>query len=787
MFNTGIPNVRPLKDTKSNEDKLSQVSYKLRGFGKRHWRMLHEFMISKKYEKNFINQIKVSFAKFKAMYTIDPLNKQNIIWIFKHFLTLNGQKLYSEFYDSILEVGYDMSLSYVKRTGGYDEKVFRLMNYFKRTDPQEWIPLRCFPTILFEKKRMDLAFVPLEGNYDLKEVRNTFFNYIYELDLKTLFIPPPDILYKVGNQLYNDGGVARKDYERPTSGYRAGFKYQYFLAQPLSPREVWLPDKFTKHNNLFLMTVCRQLLKKDATYPSPHIEETYERVRGKLFECIRFDVSGFGFQFPRVFLELMASVIQELYPCTDLDNQVADFIDILNSVKVECGFEVFFPPRGIGLGYYEDLKTLCMLALLKEFNPLSVYGDQGLMQSPTGLYAIPHLVQHDFIIKFDKVEFSSHLDGMVKWAGHSLSNTRLIKVKEISNALIGSLFCPTHWERKNSLFSFFEENKIFYKNNYKKLITIYNLIFGYEFYEDDLKNHFQEGGINPYGKLSIGETKLHVISKFMRPYEDTFFEAPYITPFKKRESKKYPLKENYNFQRQRQRSYSKAKNMPSEVMYYFNPRLEYNNVYKPHDRVIPDWADYLYMVNHGMSTGNFTYGLDIEKINDIASRYTFSPDPLRAAARGGYKILDLYHSSFFPLGREWTMVLEYLKTIQKRDLTYVNRNDLPQNVMLFEDPLYHNTNLFEYMVNKASVSKRKRSMISATSDDIMRSGIVKRLKESNSQNIGKGIIDTLSKTVTLTETVLNRFTEPDDYVNDYEDMDNMFIEGVDDLSTFEEN
>jgi hypothetical protein len=782
LFRGNLPSPAPLVNNKITEEKLKLIQYKIRGFGKRHWRQLSEFMKKENYEKTFFNHIKLSFCKFKVMKVIDPMNKNNILWIYKNFLTLEGQKLYSEFFDSMLEVGYDMSASYVNRMGGYPDKVWRLLSYFKNTSPTDWLPLRCFPSIIFEKRRMDLAFLPLEENYDLKEVRETFFNYIYELKVDKLFIPPPDILYKVGNQLYNDSGVVRKDYERPSQSVRCGFKYQYFLAQPLSPREIWLPDKFTKNNNLFFMTVCRQLLKQEDAYPSPNVEETWEKVKGKLLNVIRFDISGFGFQYPRVFLKLMTSVIEELYPCSELSEQANDLYSILDSVKVEHGMEIVFPPRGIGLGYYEDLKTLCMLALVKEFDPLSIYGDQGLFGGLSAYSAIPKLVQHDFVIKMDKVEFSSHLDGMVKWAGHSFTNNELIKVKTLSNAFIGSFFGETHWERKLNLISFYNENKTTYKFWLKRIYKLYNLIFGYEFFEGDVRGHFLEGGLNPNASLSSGETKVHLISEKMRPYSDNFFEAPYVTPFKKRSKKSYPRGVNKHFQEERQLGYLRVKPIDTFVRTYFNPRLEYNSEYKPSSRLIPDWADYLYLTNHGVSTGNFTFGLDTTKLSIIAQNYTFGQDPLRAAARGGYKILDIAHSSYYPLGREWSLVIEFLETLQKRDLTYVNRCDLPQTLFLSEDPLYYNSDLYSFLIQKSQSLKRPRSVLST--EYVPDDRVLKLLRENTSELLGRGIIDTLTSAVSVADFALETITPMEDVIDDYENFENNFI---DDYSSFIEN
>jgi len=715
---------------------------------------------------SFITHVQQSFCKFKLLQMIFPNQKKDLIWIFKNLLTLEGQKLYSDTYDMMLDINYERCQWYVHQIDPLEVIPVRdrLLKYFNNNDPQEWLPLRVFPPILFKKVRYDLSFLPLKEEYDLKEVRESFFKYIMGLNVKEIFIPPPDILYKVGNQLYNDSGVPKKDFEKATN-HRSGFLYQYFLAQPLSPREVWLPDKFIKHNNLFWMIIGRQLLKQSPVYPSSDITETWMRIRHLLEEgCLRFDISGFGFQFPRKLLSLMASVIEELYPTSHMISMAKDFDEILDSVKVEHRFEVHYPPRGIGLGYYEDIKTLVMLAILDKYNPISVYGDQGILR-PFCYEAIMDLQKHDFILKDDKVEYQSYdTFGGMKWGGAGMFPHMLKRTKDYSNPLIGAMFSQFHWERKASLQSLYEEDKMFYYMNLKKLCRFSNQIFGYEFFDGDLDLPFNLGGINPMGSDLYGVSSIFYISEFLKPYEDTLFEVPYLSPFHRGKQKAYPRGIARQFQKDRKACYHRPP-ISSDVYFYHRPRVTYTRQYKPKDKILPDWADLIFLCEYGSTTGNFFYGLDQEKLYSIFSQYNIVEDPLRAGARGGFKIIDYNYSRHQPVSREWLAVLDFLSNLDRRHLPYCPRVDVGLPPPIFgSDELYFSTNLYK-SVEKNIPLKRKRSV--AFSESSLYEKVKGVVKENILNSIHNGVITNLCDIVPVIEN--NMIDHGGDYLQDYED------------------
>jgi hypothetical protein len=386
---------------------VQHYCFLIRGLQRRNWVQVETKLTKMKCPRKLLSVLKASWTMFKVMRALRPRQSKNLVYIMKNFCTLEGQKIFDDCYEQYVEQPYETTINFYQNRG-YDSRYFRLAEYFYNEEDEWVIPMTLFPRINFEKSKMHLAFEPYELGPELvKEAHDRIFKYLMKLDVKRIFMPKADVLQKHGNQKYNDGGIVRYDYERPTISFDSSFKYQRFLTQPLTPREVWLPGKAIKQNNVFFMQLHRQFLKADPVYPSPDSEVNHERIKKYLKDgFLKFDISGFGFQYLRELLKIGNRCIQELYPCTTLDEQCEIFERILDNVKVEMPDGTFkYPQRGIGLGYYEDLKTIVMLALLDHLDPISVYGDQGLLP-PFALSFAEDLQKFQFIMNWEKIDLA---------------------------------------------------------------------------------------------------------------------------------------------------------------------------------------------------------------------------------------------------------------------------------------------------------------------------------------------------------------------------------------------
>jgi hypothetical protein len=639
----------------------------------------------------YLNLLKISFYKFKVIRMIYPKAGKDIIWIIKHLMTLEGQKYFDQFRELYLEIGPQSIRIMELIRPDMSHLVSRLGDYFLNTPMDFWVTKNYFPPISFSKDRMYLCDVPVVP-HDSKIFKEKVTSYLGSLNIKELFVPPQDILYKVGSQLYNNRGTPTKDYIN--GAYNSPFLLQEFLAQPLQPRQVWLPGKKVKQSNIFWMMIGRQILKHEPAYPTLDYDGIAERLFKNPGLC-RFDISGFGLQFDRSLLKETVEVIEELYPCSFMSEKAKEFYDIMDDVTV-----VFpdgtqkRPVRGIGLGYYEDLKTIVMMAILQQWQPVSLYGDQGLLRSGLEWEALSELIfTYGFQIKDEKVVATSTTDTLdwgMKWGGATfrkgVKKPLFVPTGAISH-IIGALFQSYHWRRKLSLHSFAKDHKDWYIRNFETVKNIYRTLFGYEFYPEELDESFIDIGIGLHNHVTMGRSRAFGLSRKHAPYVDNMFDVTYVTPFKKLESKKYPHSVAKRFQRERERIYKESYPIDSSVAFYAKPRVEAIGVYTAGDRVLPRWADILSAVHYGICSEGLTYGLSDELMRKAIKDLNHVADPLRAMASGGLKILDAYHHRSIPSG-EWIETVEQFINLKKRYMPYIQRVDLPLDPYWGSDPLY---------------------------------------------------------------------------------------------------
>jgi hypothetical protein len=333
-----------------------------------------------------------------------------------------------------------------------------------------------------------------------------------------------------------------------------------------------------------------------------------------------------------------------------------------------------------------------------------VYGDQGLVPDKTGWDAIgvvEHLKSYGFLFEGDadlQVMSSTNTSPItsLKWAGaHFLvwnGDKRIVEKGIVANPYVGAFFQSEHWRRKSSLMSLCKRDEKTYKKYERRILRLYRLYFGKEFFEGDHLLNFIDGGISLTNPLLEGITKVYKLPSYRIPYEDTLFQAPFVTPFKRAKSNAYPNRMAREFSKLRKSIFRNTEWMDCSVHFYTNPRIEYNSTYSPSEKLLPEWADLLYMFNYGASSGSFTYNLSGEDMERAIQIYSLSSDPLKAFASGGYKILDRYHKPSIP-SQEWVQAVEGLKKITVRSLDYVNRADLPTDLSLADDPMYRDEDL----------------------------------------------------------------------------------------------
>jgi len=660
-------------------------------------------MLSFGIPEEFIYTIYLAWVKFKLMCSISREHKMFFVFIFKNYIGFKGQQSFDDLFVLSRQSRLDNIIDEFHTNGDMSENDLRVLKYFFECDEEMILPITAFP-LLFHNKESKMKYC----NYKSKLIDQSFFHervseYIIGLDIKKLDIPPPDILWKIGNQNYNDGGTIRKDWERPHH-VSSGFKYQKFIAQPLQPREIWVPGKAIKNNNMFWMIICKQILDQDCAYPSSDPEKVHERLKEYLGvgnQITHFDISGFGLQYERDILKAASTAIAELFPNSFLQEQTEVFHRILDTFDVEMPDGMrYHPNRGIGLGYYEDLKTIGIMAILLDHDVISLYGDQGLVCDSR--HVDEHLLQKgNMILKPEKV--SSADPDRLRWGGYTYTVDSYSIPRGFSNALLGAFFSREHWERKLALRGLYEEFPKIYRKLEKRLCFLYELFLGYEFFPGETQNNFFDCGITCSEPLKVGVHKLYKVQDMVAPYTTMPIDFKFTIPMVVSRDRTTPDSIAKAFSLKRKNTYNSTIEMDDSVYRYSRPRIIYNKKKVALKSSLPGWADALYASLYNCSTGVITFGLTPEELLLAARRQVYADNPFEAKARGGYSIVTRYRMPHCPTEEaiESSILLSELET---RELSSATRADLHPSAKEGWDPIYQQSELVE---SRHYASKRK--------------------------------------------------------------------------------
>jgi len=607
-----------------------------------------------------------AWSALKLIQDLEPVTRPLCYFILRNMWDIDFQVRYHKNVD-FLSNSYRFSLK-VKpfvRTDFKTQDMYDLYMILKDLDQEYWIPSTIFPSYAYRaegKTWLSLMSVKLTEDR-LDHFEGMVYNYIKSLKVNDLFVPPPDVCLRAGSSRYNDDGTIKRDFERPKHSVDCSFMLQVFNTNALVTREVWLPDKSTKINNSFWMIIGRQLLKADPTYPDEDPMVTWDRIKDKLKEqFLYFDLTGFGLQYPRELLKRVALVIARLYPSVYMGEQEAIFRRILDSVKVSLSStKVIYPVRGIGLGYYEDLKTIGINAILYGLDRVSVYGDQGIISGSNSGNAIFRLKQADFYMKPGKHEYRR---GAIRWSGWSMQPNVIKRSKLLFEPLISLFTSEYHWERKLILESYFKQG--FHNFYYKwdtKLSFFYEYFFGFEVTKGDSLWHFSNGGVSCRMPRTTGLVKGWKFERLKSPKDyvedNVVYETPFFTEWKRSDSKKFSI--------MRKNAYKFSNPVSSEVFEYINPivSLKHTKVPQlPHiARCVSDSYETKLVVNHLMTTGKLTFGLSSNQLIKALITCAHARNPFEAYATGGYRILTPWRPKGVPSSEWVTLVTKILENV----------------------------------------------------------------------------------------------------------------------------
>lgn len=602
--------------------------------------------------KNIVRWIKLTWLKLKIVVSSFHELLPYVKFMWQNVLTPDGQTRYSDAMDFV--ASSRPMLSNQNASAGDHVQIdvdFGEFAHFLETLPKDsrlWVPLSTFPLWDIESEgKMHLSMIdaPVGKGPD---VRAHIKKFLAKYAPTRIYLPSPMAAKKVGNQRYNDGGTVRKDSERPKVSYNSGFLYQRFITKPNQTRECWLPGKATKDNNGWWFIVVDQILHS-VPYSAllKEADDIHQEIHDQLTGWLEyFDISGFGLQFPREYLSIAIDEIRQMYPSGRLSSQadIAQQLFAKVEVEMEPG-EFVYPPRGIGLGYYENLKTLVIMALIDDFKPISAYGDQAILPFNFGKpTAAAKLEEFGFL--FTKAQKQLVYQKQIKWSGYTMTKDAVIEPRSLWSSVMGAFNKTYHWERKQALLGCIIPDE--FKHVLGRINYHYERCFGPEFYKGESFCNPINLGLNrdePHTEGWIKDWKVsqlsHPNTKFVNGY---FMNVPFGDPPKKGEAKRFSLK--------RKKAYKNVKPFDSTLIHYVEPLIKLNNKRKPslsvYARTMPLWADIRTFLFEDTFTGKITSGLRGNECLLAPVRQMYAPDPWSARATGGYEILTSYRGTRGP-------------------------------------------------------------------------------------------------------------------------------------------
>jgi hypothetical protein len=657
-----LPPLRELKASEYNIYQLKLLSILVRNFKNTSLRVALKRVQG--LPLNVEHAFKVFWVSLKIIQIIEPSTRRLCYLLLRNSWNIDFQMFYKDAIER-----FSQSKRFLNRSAFHRDEYWNyssiqvdVIECLWLLDPELWIPVTVFPRISFEKEsKMELSLRPLDlSSDDIESFRSIMYNFIKSLGIQGINMPPPELVLKVTSARYNDNGTVRRDFEMPTKSLHSGFLYQKFNPKPLQPREVWLPDKATKLNNQFWMIIGREVLKHIPYYPSSDPVETWEKIKHRLkaWHFGYFDFPGFGFQYPREYLVVIAEVITRLYSHPDMYECFNILQKLFQSPVVQMPDGTFkYPPRGIGLGYYEDLKTLGIMGLCHHYKiePISLYGDQGLVDPGVERKLLDIFNKHQFIITKDRLDAKT----VVKWSGWTMTSDFCRRPREFLEPLISSFKAQYHWERKNILKSFAESNPLLYDKYDKYIPFLYEILYGSEFYRGDSLANFRNGGLSSLTPPLVGDLRSWAVERLVTPQDtivdDIIYETPFYTSWKRAEAKEFSIK--------RKKLYRFSNKGSTIIRDYATPIINLNDNKKARlpylATVLSDSAESKLIVNYRQTSGKFTAGLTGDELFEALRLCSRARNPFEAHATGGVSYDTVWKGLSRP-SLEWISLAELL-------------------------------------------------------------------------------------------------------------------------------
>jgi hypothetical protein len=556
----------------------------------------------------------------------------------KNCLSLSGQTDYHNLIEQILIAATDEDMDF--DVFNSPEAVEQLLDHYEDNVGKfnDIPPVGCLPRIYFEKEsKMKWAFEERPTQVMIDSFRGKFQRFLAKYAPKEIFVCPSSATMKTGDQKFNDDGVIKLDHE-VANNPDCGFLYQKFVTQPLQIRECWLPSKALKTNSTGWFEIVKPFFNNIpyALYgkTSEEIAEILQPSMGRKLKG--YDFFAYGLQYPREYLVVMGEEIAMLYPSVELTELTIIMTELLKapSVTMPDG-KVLYPPRGIGLGYYETLKTLGTMAILDEYCPVAVWGDEGLLPIKSFKAAMISCKTLGFFENTEKRQTYNTENGLF-WAGMFLSrNGTFSTCSEYWLGLNGSWGAQTHHERK-STFCMTPT-----RDTRTKMIFAYCLekTYGFEFFRGECFSNHLNGGMMGESNAVLGHDRsaniLALLHMKKEERENYLFYYKISAP---------RVGENIKLSLQRRKAWKQEPRFTVTEYLTLHPRTSITDSEIPRldslARTLPSRIQMRLLLWHRLYTERLTFGYTPEEMYNVFSKYSGYSDPLRASVS---KVSYRYH------------------------------------------------------------------------------------------------------------------------------------------------
>ncbi|XAX95850.1 polyprotein [Alaria esculenta RNA virus 1] len=498
-----------------------------------------------------------------------------------------------------------------------------------------WPNLIAFPLWNIEpgidkESKFDLSFLPPPTQKQCNGFRKKFRRYLDKHMPEIVETLSYTECMKVGPNKFYDDGEIRKDSETAINS-DGPFLYQSFMTGPLSVREVWLPTKAFKASSTWWHRVAEQLLHK-----RPHLilsqdpEAAARTVRKRFKPCKSIDLKGSGLQFPIEYIIIVLEQLAELFPEMEERKDIA--VDLLQRMSIFKDKKFHIPTRGVGLGYFTNIKVMVIDCLLEDYYVIASFDDDMLVKDNQYNACIKRLKSYGFLINEEK---SGHHWPVNPWFLNVgiLMDEETVLGYSTCNAYMAAAFTKRyHWERKSILQQVYPEDSHYMAFHYEK-------IFGYEFFKGESIEHPHNGGLCWWSKELGGKDQGAFLQAHLMPqriYDEWNGEIPYPTfaadTISSADRKQHHFK--------RKRMFKDKTMIYSWDYYHLHPRMRSGESIRSHssdlDGITPAWREILLLKHFGVSHGSLEQDIPKAVIPLLADKFPLSRDPIQAFARSEF-------------------------------------------------------------------------------------------------------------------------------------------------------